>query len=186
VSAGKCMKLCGTGRLRRLLSLTVLLALQLPVQFLGSADSGIGLPSIGEWAKGQKAKSDKSRVRTKNQMETLMATMDAMKVNAEFNKKIAEAQDDGERMKLQHEMEEASQNTMLRVIWSVTVVDITATIHEACQMVFFDQSVDKETHERRAHAVKNLGQIFLACPEPSLPEGGKKTGKCSAVCKEMP
>ena len=26
------------------------------MQFLGSADSGLGLPSIGKWAKGQKAK----------------------------------------------------------------------------------------------------------------------------------
>jgi X-domain of DnaJ-containing len=173
--------------LRRLLPLTVFaLHVLPPVQFLGSADSGLGLPSIGKWAKGQKAKSEKSKVRTKNQMETLMATMDAMKVNAEFNKKMAEAKDDGERMKLQHEMEEAAQNTVLRVIWSTTVVDITATIHETCQMVFFDQSVDKDCHERRAHAVKSLGEIFLACPEPPLPEGGKKTGKCYTASQKIP
>ncbi|CAB9529212.1 protein DnaJ [Seminavis robusta] len=146
-------------------------------QFLGSMDSGIGLPSIGKWATGQKAKSKRSRAAQKNQMEMLMATMDAMKVQAEFQKKMAEAKNDGEKMKLQKEMEVASQNTMLKIIWSTTAVDITATIHETCQMVFFDQSVDKDCHKRRAHAVKNLGQIFQACPEPPVPEGGKKDAR---------
>ena len=32
-------------------------------------------------------------------------------------------------------------------------------------MIFFDQSVDKETRERRAHGVKALGEIFQATPE---------------------
>ena len=40
-------------------------------------------------------------------------------------------------------------------------------------MVFFDQSVDKETRKRRAHGVKNLGQIFQATPEPPASEGKK-------------
>lgn len=33
-------------------------------------------------------------------------------------------------------------------------------------MVFFDQSVDKDTRKRRAHGVKALGEIFQATPEP--------------------
>ena len=110
-------------------------------------------------------------------MEMLMGAMDAMKVQAEFQQKMQQAQNDGEKMQLQKEMEEAQQNTMLKVIWTTTVVDITSTIHETCQMVFFDKSVDKKVHAQRAHAVKNLGQIFQAVPEPPVPEGGKKDAR---------
>ena len=53
--------------------------------------------------------------------------------------------------------------------------DITSTVHETCQMVFFDQSVDKETRERRAYGVKNLGEIFLATPEPPVSDGKKNS-----------
>lgn len=48
-----------------------------------------------------------------------------------------------------------------------------STVHEVCQMVFFDQSVDKEIRKRRAHAVKALGEIFQATPEPPASEGKK-------------
>lgn len=147
------------------------------VQFIGSMDSGLGMPSIGKWAKGKSASNKRRKERQKNQMEMLMGAMDTMKVQAEFAQKMEKAQNDGERMHLQKEMEEAQQNVMLKVIWTTTVVDITATIHEACQMVFFDSSEGKEVHLKRAHAVKNLGQIFQAVPEPTGPEGGKKAAR---------
>ena len=57
------------------------------------------------------------------------------------------------------------------------IADITATVHETCQMVFFDQSVDKDTRKRRAHGVKNLGEIFQAVPEPAVGDEGKKTAR---------
>ena len=146
-------------------------------QFIGSLDNGLGMPSIGKWAKSKKASAKRRQERSKNQMEMLMGAMDAMKVQSEFQAKMQQAQNDGERMKLQKEMEEAQQNTMLKVIWTTTVVDITSTIHETCQMVFFDTSESKDVHLRRAHAVKNLGQIFQAVPEPPVPEGGKKAAR---------
>lgn len=43
-------------------------------------------------------------------------------------------------------------------------------------MIFFDQSVDKDTRKRRAVAVKNLGEIFQATHEPPATEG-KKTAR---------
>jgi X-domain of DnaJ-containing len=43
-------------------------------------------------------------------------------------------------------------------------------------MIFFDQSVDKDTRKRRADAVKNLGEIFQATQEPPATEG-KKTAR---------
>ncbi len=56
---------------------------------------------------------------------------------------------------------------------NVCHIDITSTVHEVCQMVFFDQSVDKEMRKRRAYGVKNLGEIFQATPEPPTSEGKK-------------
>lgn len=52
-------------------------------------------------------------------------------------------------------------------------------MHEVCQMIFFDQSVDKDIRKRRAHGVKKLGEIFQAMPEPPVAttEGGKKTAR---------
>ena len=96
----------------------------------------------------------------------MMATLDAMKIQAAYQEKLQKAATDEEKTKIQQEMARATQDTMLKIIWTTTVVDITSTIHEACQMVFFDQSVDKEIRKKRAYAVKNLGEIFQDCPKP--------------------
>lgn len=136
------------------------------LQFLGSNESGIGMPSIGKWAEAQKATRKQKKAGKKNQSESWMATLDAMKLNREYQQKMQEAKTEEEKVALQNELEEATQATMLRIIWTTTAVDITSTIHETCQMTFFDQSVDKDTRKERAYAVKNLGQIFQECPEP--------------------
>eukprot|EP00980_Cylindrotheca_fusiformis_P022951 scaffold9948_cov129-Cylindrotheca_fusiformis.AAC.19 len=136
------------------------------IQFLGSNESGIGLPSIGKWAEAQKAKRKRKKAGTKNQVESFMASLDAMELSEEYKRKIEAAKTSEEKAELQREFEEATQAIMLRLIWTTTAVDITSTIHETCQMTFFDQSVDKETRKQRAHAVKKLGLIFQACPEP--------------------
>ena len=147
------------------------------IQFLGSNDSGLGLPSIAKWADGKKAKNRMARAGSKNQWETMMATVDAMKVQAEFQQKLQEAKSDDEKAALEREMADAMTSTMLRIIWTTTTVDIMTAIHEACQMVFFDQSVDKDIRKRRAQAVQKLGEIFTAVPEPEYPEGEKKDAK---------
>lgn len=147
------------------------------VQFLGSADSGIGMPSIAKWAEGKKAGNKLSKAGSKNQWSTLIASMDAMKIQQEYGQKIAQATSDEEKRKLEQEMAEATTGVMLKIIWTTTSVDVVTTVHEVCQMAFFDQSVDKETREKRAKAVKKLGGIFLACPEPQMPGGQKKTPK---------
>jgi len=136
------------------------------LQFLGCTESGIGMPSISKWATAQQARSKMSKVESKGQFDTMMASLDAMKIQQEYQAKLAKAETDGEKMKLEHEMQKATQGVMLKIIWTTTTVDITSTIHEACQMVFYDHSVDKAARERRAHAVKNLGEIFQACPKP--------------------
>lgn len=50
-------------------------------------------------------------------------------------------------------------------------------MHEVCQMIFFDQSVDKETRKRRAYGVKHLGEVFLATPAPAVTDETKKTAR---------
>jgi len=74
-------------------------------------------------------------------------------------------------------MSNASSEVMMRIIWTTTSVDIASTIHETCQMVFFDQSVSKGVRELRAKAIKKLGQIFKACPEPERTERERMNAK---------
>lgn len=102
--------------------------------------------------------------------------VDAMKIQLKYKELIANASTDDEKLKLTKEMEDEVQGIMMRVIWATTAVDITSTIFETCQMVFFDVCVDKSVREKRAHAVKNLGQIFQATPEPVV-TGAKKDAR---------
>lgn len=147
------------------------------VQFLGSNDSGLGMPSIAKWAEGKKAGQKLTQVGKKNQWETLIATMDSMKLQLEYQQKLAEAATPEEKQRLEKEMADAVTAVMMKIVWSTTSVDIVVTIHETCQMVFFDQSVDSETRKLRAKAVKKLGEIFHSCPEPQSPEGAKKDAR---------
>ena len=140
------------------------------IQFIGSAESGIGMPSIGKWAANQKAKLDSKSEKNKNQMETLRTGIGMMGLQQKFMQRMEMASTDEEKAAIQQEMESAMSITMLKILWTTTVVDITNTLYEVIQMVLFDQSVDKATRERRAHGLKKLGQVFMDCPEPELGE----------------
>ena len=139
----------------------------LATQYQGSVNSGQGLPSISKWAERQKATMDKKAYSNQNKMEQMKATVDMMQLQLQFKAKMEASQDADERDKLAKELEEASVGVYLRVLWTTTVVDITSTLHEVCHMVFFDQSVDKDTRMARSHAVKKLGQIWSSLPEPA-------------------
>lgn len=148
------------------------------VQFLGSLDSGIGMPSISKWATKEKAAMKMSKDANKNKVDTLRAGMEMMKVKGELDKEYAEAKTDEEKKAVEAKMEEATGATMLKVLWFTTVVDITNTLHETCQMVLHDQAVDKESRERRGHGLKILGEIWMGCPTPegiSVAEKDAKT-----------
>eukprot|EP00531_Pseudo-nitzschia_arenysensis_P002092 CAMPEP_0116143122 /NCGR_PEP_ID=MMETSP0329-20121206/15280_1 /TAXON_ID=697910 /ORGANISM="Pseudo-nitzschia arenysensis, Strain B593" /LENGTH=541 /DNA_ID=CAMNT_0003638417 /DNA_START=117 /DNA_END=1742 /DNA_ORIENTATION=+ len=147
-------------------------------QFLGNKDSGIGLPSITKWAGGRVASVRKAAQNNKNKWETQTAQMDIVMVQAQYQKMIENATSDIERLKLQREMETTAANVMMKMIWHTTSVDITSTIHETCQMVFFDQSVDKKIRQMRGKAVKRLGKIFQECTPPETRvEGGRTDAK---------
>ena len=97
-----------------------------------------------------------------------------MTVQAQFEQRLKEAKTDEERAAIQADMEKAASETLLKVMWTTTVVDITSTLHEVAQMVFFDQAVDVETRKLRAKGLKELGQIFAECPASAKDEDGKK------------
>lgn len=147
------------------------------VQFMGSKDSGIGMPSITKWASGKMAGTRMAKRRNKNKWESKAATLDIIMVQSEYRKKIDVAGSEEEKWQLEREMANACTDVMMRIIWTTTSVDITSTIHETCQMVFFDQSVNKKIRETRAKAVKRLGMIFQECSEPDHAEGHRIDAK---------
>jgi hypothetical protein len=137
------------------------------IMFEGSSEGGHGLQSVSKWANGQRAKLDTQNAANKNKVESMKATMDMMKLQAKLQQKMADATTDEEKEKIAIELQEASVGILLRVLWTTTVVDITSTIYETCQMLFYDQSVDKETRKLRGKAVRALGKIWMSIPDPN-------------------
>jgi hypothetical protein len=135
-------------------------------QFLGSMDSGIGMPSITKWAKSQKATMEKESTKKRSQIDSLEAGMNMVKLHVKAQEDIANAQTEEEKQKIVETLTKEELAVTLQVMWTITAVDITSTIHEACQMVFFNKASDGKIHKRLAKGVAKLGEVFLACPEP--------------------
>jgi X-domain of DnaJ-containing len=134
------------------------------VQFLGSFDSGIGLPSVSRWVKSHQVRVHKRQAHNKNDVYGITTGLDMMTVQAHYEQKLQEAKNDLEREALTKEMEKAASENLLKVLWTTTVADITSTLHEVAQIVLFDQSVDKNARSHRAEGLRALGQIFLDTP----------------------
>jgi len=141
------------------------------VAFLGALDSGVGTPSISEWASSRHAKLKKGRADAKNQIDTIKAAMDTMQMQHRAAAELSKAKTEEEKKAAEDELAKDLHVGMLRVFWTMTVVDITATLHETIQMVLFDQSVTLDARKRRAHGIKKLGEIFMECPKPEPKEG---------------
>jgi len=137
------------------------------VRFLGSMDSGIGMPSISKWAKGKAAHLNQGTEKRKKTTETMFAGMSLMQMQMKFQAEMQKATTDEEKSKLEAEFQKELIATTLKVMWTVTAVDITSTIFEACQMVFFDKSVDKSTRKTRGQAVRDLGDVFVEAAKVS-------------------
>lgn len=139
---------------------------------MGCVDSGIGMPSISEWAKNRQAYLEKGQMKTGGKIGVVKAGLDMMTLQQKFEKKRAEAKTDEERAAIDKELEEAASMTLLKVLWTVTSIDITNTLFETVQMLLHDVSVtDKEIRKQRAKALEALGQVFMDCPDP---EAGKE------------
>ncbi|KAL7556025.1 hypothetical protein ACA910_017353 [Epithemia clementina (nom. ined.)] len=133
---------------------------------IGSLENGYGLPAMAEWADAHHARMQERKAKNKNQMDQLRAGMDMIKLSAEYQNKIQSAKTDEERETLKNEMQKAAVEITLRILWTTNVVDISATLHETCMMVFHDDVVDKETRKFRAEAVQKLGEVWMNMEAP--------------------
>lgn len=145
--------------------------------YQGSINSGQGLPSVSKWAERQKAALNKKGEANQNKVETLRAGIEMLKLQNDLAMKLQTAKTEEQKQAVAKELEDASVGIMLRVMWTTTVVDITSTLYEVGHMIFFDQSVDKETRLRRSEAVKALGAIWMEVPEPKEDDKQDKDAK---------
>lgn len=134
-------------------------------------DSGIGMPSITKWAKGKSAEMKKDSTKKHSEIESLKAGIDMMKLNAKVQEDLKNATSEDEKKMIAEMFSKDQLALTLQIMWTVTAVDVTSTIHEACQMVFFNKAYDKMVHKRLGQGVATLGETFLRCPEP---EGREK------------
>lgn len=84
----------------------------------------------------------------------------ALKKNVEMAVDKSEGSRLAERRAKEILRESMLQDSALRVLWRQTVVDITSTVHEVCQMVLHDLNVSIETRQARAKGLEELGKIF--------------------------
>lgn len=103
-----------------------------------------------------------------------IAGMEMLKIKTALEKEYNECQTEEGKKAVEAKMEEATGTSLLKILWYTTVVDITNTLYETCQMVCNDQSVDKTTREKRGHGLKALGEIWMECP---VPEGASEEEK---------
>ncbi len=146
------------------------------IMYEGSVENGQGLPTLAKWAARQQAVLEKKKVRNESEMDRLKAGLDMINIRTELEKKLTDAQTEEEEKAILKEAQEASTMIMLRIMWTTTVVDISSAVHETSKMVFYDQSVDKETRKYRAAVVKTIGQIWMDCPPPVKPDGEPEKG----------
>lgn len=66
--------------------------------------------------------------------------------------------------------------SMIEMAWSMTVIDITGTIKEVVMKVCKDASVSSDIQNKRANAIKELGEIWAAM-ESTVKDGEKKDAR---------
>jgi len=143
-------------------------------QFLGSLDSGIGMPSIAAWANSKSAKLKSGSEARKNKRKGVFAGLNMMQLQMKAQQEIAKANTDEEKKNIEEEMQKEMTPALLNIMWITSVVDISTTLHETCQMVLFDISVDKDTREKRGKALEAIGDALMKVPPPEEEEGGGK------------
>jgi hypothetical protein len=141
------------------------------VQFLGSLDSGIGMPSISKWAKRQ---VETTKVTTKI-VSAKVKNVGGDQERISFNKNVGTAIDksvgdaDLEEVALDILKKSHLQAKAIGMLWTQTVVDITTTLHEVAQMVLHDQNVTADVRKKRGEAMFAMGEIFQKAEGKSLP-----------------
>jgi hypothetical protein len=125
------------------------------------------MPSISEWAQGQLAQIKKKHEQTKSKFTAIQAGVQMLQINEKSKEALAGADTSEAKRIVESDLERDNLKVLLQIMWTVTAVDITSTLFETCQMLFFDKSVlDRNVRKTRALAVKKLGEIFTNIPEP--------------------
>jgi len=152
------------------------------IQFLGSMESGIGLPSVANWAKKQLETMKHVMHTEAGKAAALAGDFDKMVLESAVKKSdimYDETMTDQERNAMEDSLRAKVGDHFLHYMWKTTVVDITNTIHEAAQIVLHDQSVLASIRKKRGLALQLLGEIFIAQPaltgSPSFDRDGQKS-----------
>lgn len=126
------------------------------------------MPSIYNWAKSCEASSTRKQGDKEARANVVSATYSVAEVSK------------GTSTRTQDEADEEALSAILKLMWATTAIDVTNTIHETCQILFFDKSVDSTTRRLRAEGVKELGEIFIQTSETRA-----SNRKMSTAAKEM-
>lgn len=94
---------------------------------------------VGSWGEGMEAKMDEHE----------------MKAGA-----AKAAMQGAQKMQKTGEGGEDQIPNYIELMWNVTVIDISQTLHEVVVKVLNDKSTDKDTRKKRADAIQELGAIF--------------------------
>ncbi|GMH72064.1 hypothetical protein TrST_g2563 [Triparma strigata] len=129
-------------------------------QFLGAFDSGIGAPSIQAWVKSWRSEHDSRSIERKANLSSLNSAFKSAKVSAKGEAEKANAKDDHARKDVDDKMKSEALPHVVNIFWSTTVCDITATLHEVCEKILFDHSVDVTRRKDRAKALISLADVF--------------------------
>ena len=107
---------------------------------VGSTYRLVATQVIGSWGEGAKAQVEEHEIKMGAAKAAFAGTQDMQK------------EEDGS--------DEDKLPSFLQVMWNVTVIDITTTLREVVMKVLTDRSVDDDVRNKRAEAVKALGEIF--------------------------
>mmetsp|Transcript_63433 Transcript_63433/g.95765 ORF Transcript_63433/g.95765 Transcript_63433/m.95765 type:complete len:537 (-) Transcript_63433:122-1732(-) len=132
------------------------------VQFLGSIESGIGMPSIRNWAKRQ---SETMKVQTKRistNIQNLGGNAEKKHLNRQVGTAIDKSEGDADLEEMAKDILKKShlQRTTLQIMWTETVMDISNTLYEVVRYVMHDHNVTAEVRKKRAEGLVVLGEIF--------------------------
>jgi hypothetical protein len=151
------------------------------VEFQGALDSGVGMPSIVAWARSKKAGMGIGSAKRNAEMEQMRSTFGILKMTMDASKMMGKASSEDERRQVEVNAEMEMLPALVNLFWMTTVVDITATLHEACEIVLFDQSQVKEKRIARANALVELGEVY----QDVAKEHGAKMEISSSMAGEM-
>ncbi len=114
------------------------------------------MPSIGQWAQKQlQALQSNSETIRRSVSHPFGGDPDRDRLDETVGKAM---ENDTELASLQESS--SLQSQALEILWRQTVVDITTTVHQAAQMVFYDRNVTDQVRKKRAEALECLGTLF--------------------------